>query len=125
VKKENLVDHFWNPTICNFSRFLVKGEDPTPAWLALILNDYSRVVADIFWAENRMGALDRAISANETSVVLENFHGMMNAPLMTEPMAWLVKRYPRWEAFRCNSFKPNTGINEGIHLQSAKSVGRG
>ena len=33
---------------------------------------------------------------------------------MTEPTAWLVKRYPRWEAFRCNSFKPNTGINEGI-----------
>ena len=39
---------------------------------------------------------------------------MMNAPLMTEPTAWLVKRYPRWEGFRCNSFKPNTGINEGI-----------
>jgi hypothetical protein len=39
---------------------------------------------------------------------------MMKAPLTTEPTAILVKRYPKWEASRCNSFKPTTGINDGI-----------
>jgi hypothetical protein len=55
VKKENLVDHFCNPTVCNFSRFLVKGENPTPARLALILDDYRRVVAEIFSARKSHG----------------------------------------------------------------------
>src|SRR5215469_4346614 len=41
-------------------------------------------------------------------------HGMMNAPLMTDPTAWLVKRYARFSALRCSSCKPTTGINEGI-----------
>jgi hypothetical protein len=41
-------------------------------------------------------------------------HGIVKAPLITEPTAMLVKRYPKWEALRCNSFKPTTGINDGI-----------
>src|SRR5580693_8259602 len=45
---------------------------------------------------------------------LARAHGMMKAPLITEPTAILVKRNPRLVALRCNSFKPTTGINEGI-----------
>src|SRR5260221_4937935 len=45
---------------------------------------------------------------------LARAHGMMKAPLMTEPTAILVKRYPRWDALRCNSFRPTTGINAGM-----------
>jgi len=45
---------------------------------------------------------------------LARAHGIMKEPLMTEPTAILVKRYPRLEALRCNSFKPTTGINDGI-----------
>jgi hypothetical protein len=41
---------------------------------------------------------------------------MIKAPLITEPTAILVKRNPRLEALRCNSFKPTTGINDGLQL---------
>src|SRR5258708_8174479 len=45
---------------------------------------------------------------------LARAHGMMKAPLMTEPTAILVKRYPRRDALTCNSFTPTTGINAGM-----------
>ena len=45
---------------------------------------------------------------------LARAHGMMKAPLMTEPTAILVKRNPKCAAGRCSSVKPITGINEGI-----------
>src|SRR5260221_13054720 len=45
---------------------------------------------------------------------LTRAQGMMKEPLMTEPTAILVKRNPRGEAGRSNSFKPTTGINDGI-----------
>src|SRR5258708_8356012 len=56
---------------------------------------------------------------------LARAHGMMKAPLMTEPTAILVKRYPRWDAFRANSFKPPTRINAGmIALKKNKNTYR-
>src|ERR1700737_2598972 len=54
---------------------------------------------------------------------LARAHGMMKAPLMTEPTAILVKRKPRLEASRCSSSRPTTGINDGIIEKKKENKG--
>src|SRR6516164_11472065 len=52
---------------------------------------------------------------------LARAHGMMKAPLKTEPTAIAVKRYPKLDASRCNAFRPTTGISAGMMLMKKEN----
>src|SRR5260221_3291148 len=85
---------------------------PMPASRATTKNTYGRWTKAI-----RQQSITKTRFANvviRCGEYLARAHGMMKAPLMTEPTAILVKRNPRWDALRCNSFRPTTVINSGM-----------